>query len=186
MESFNWFFDKDRYTVYKTFKHDSSVVYRMTTWTNLIAYTASWVTPTKVNVIFLKVQGNTSFTDAYDALSRAGLKLDPNSRNGLDGSVGAMVSQKVQLWNTVNGKYIKTFCTKNLDQVEIAVEEIGHLRIFYIVWEPERSREPRTAGFREFAASNFKAQLTHAEWEKALRGPIKWFGKHLLELGSDD
>ncbi|KAH6889623.1 hypothetical protein B0T10DRAFT_571594 [Thelonectria olida] len=186
MQSFNWFFDKDRYTVYKTFKHDSSVVYRMTTWTNLIAYTASWFTPTKVNVIFLKVQSNSLFPNAYDALSTAGLKLDPNSRNGLDDSVGKMAAQKAQFWNTVAGRDIKTFCAKNQDQLEIAVEEIGHLRIFYIVWEPDRGKQPRTGGFREFAAANFKAQLTHSEWEKALRGPIKWLGGQLIGLGSSD
>jgi hypothetical protein len=116
MEKFNWFFDKDRYTIYKTFKHDSSVVYRMTTWTDLTAYVASWITPTKVNV------SNTTYAGAYDALRSAGLKLDASVRNGLDDNVIEMLGQRIQVWNTVAGSDIKKFCARNMNQVDLAVE----------------------------------------------------------------
>jgi hypothetical protein len=184
MDKFNWFFDKDRYTVYKTFKHDSSIVYRMTTWTNWIAYTASWLLPTKVNVVFLKVQSNTNFAAAYDALRSSGLTLDANARSGLDGNVKEMFGQKIQIWNTVAGGDIKSFCVRNMGQVYLAVEEVGHLRIFYAVWEPDVEKRPRTDGFQEFCAEKYQAQLTHAKWEKSLRGPVKWIAGKLL-FGGD-
>lgn len=56
MSTFNWMFDKNRFTVYKTWRYDSSVVYRLTTWTNTAAYLGNLLRlGIKMNVIFLKV-----------------------------------------------------------------------------------------------------------------------------------
>jgi hypothetical protein len=179
MDKFNWFFDKDRYTVYKTWHHDSSVVYRLTTWTNLIAYASSFVTPTKVNIIFLKVQ-ESGFSNAYEALRKSGLTLDANAKHGLDDNAITMGAQKIKMWNTTSGADIKEFCRKNQKQVSVAMEETGHMRIFYIVWEPEVAKEPRVEGFKEFCTEHFKAQLTFKEWNEGLKKPVKWLAGALV------
>ena len=182
MEKFNWLFDTDRFTLYKTWTYKSSVVYRFTTWTNVTAYVSSWILPTKINVIFFKVQ-KPSFSTAYDALKSSGLELDADARTGLSNTPAGMLGQKVAFWETTAGSDIKAFCRKNLDQITIAMEEIGHLRIFLIVWEPQKGKPPVLEGLKEFATENLKAQITHAEWEKAVRAPFKAIGKAALLAG---
>lgn len=122
----------------------------------MLAHTASWLTPTKVNVIFLKVQTSATFPDAYDAISEADLALDESTKNGLDGNVAQVAARKLKLWDTISGGDIK-------DQISLDVEEVGHLRMFYIVWEPDRTKKPRTDGFRELTAANFKAQVAGSQ-----------------------
>lgn len=187
MDKFTWFFPADRFTLYKTWKHNSSVIYRLTTWTNWAAYGLSWFTPTKVNVLFFKIQTQ-NYIDAFDMLKAEGLELDASARTGLDDSVGSMVLQKGALWKTTPGGKIREFCKSNISQISVAMEEIGHLRIFLIVWEPDSSKNPTLDGFKEFAVEHFKAQLTHAEWEKALRAPFKKVAKIVLlgELEVDE
>jgi hypothetical protein len=80
--TFNWMFDKDRFTVYKTWRHDSSIVYCLTAWTNTAAYLGNLLRlGVKTNVILLKAQ-KPGFVSAYDVLKRAGLALDPAARTG--------------------------------------------------------------------------------------------------------
>jgi hypothetical protein len=94
MSTFNWMFDKDRFTVYKAWRHDSSVVYRLTTWINTTAYLGNLLRlGVKTKATFLNVQ-KTGFISAYDALERAGLEPDPAARDGLSNSVGSMAVQK--------------------------------------------------------------------------------------------
>lgn len=183
MDKFNWLFSTDRFTLYKTWHHNSSTVYRFTTWTNVTAYLSSWLLPTKTNIIFLKVQNKPTFAGAYDALKSAGLELDPDARTGLSNSPAGMLGQKLAVWQTTAGADIKAFCRAHLDQVSIAMEEIGHMRVFLIAWEPDKSKEASLDGLREFATENFKAQLTHAEWEVALRAPFKAVAKAVLRAG---
>ncbi|KID86700.1 hypothetical protein MGU_06172 [Metarhizium guizhouense ARSEF 977] len=185
MDKFNWFFDFDRYIIYKTWCYDSSVVYRMTTWTNEPAYICGWVSDVKTNIIFLKVQSNSHYSSAYNALRKAGLELDANARNGLEDSFGQMATQKMRFWNAVKGKDIKRFCASHCDQMEISVEELGHNRIFYIIWEPDKNKQPRIRGFKEFAHSRFELQITHAEIEKKLRTPVKWVAAKLFFDGGE-
>ena len=187
MDKFNWLFGTDRFTLYKSWNHQSSTVYRFTTWTNVTAYLSSWILPTKTNIIFLKVQKPT-FSGAYDALKKAGLELDSDARSGLSNTPVGMLGQKIAFWQTTSGADIKAFCRRNLGQVSIAMEEIGHLRVFLTVWEPDKGKEHSLDGLKEFATENFKAQLTHAEWEKALRAPFKAIAKTALlaGLGSPD
>lgn len=182
MDKFNWLFDVDRFTLYKTWTQKSSVVYRFTTWTNLTAYLSSWISPAKINVIFLRVQ-KPSFTSSYDALKSAGLELDPDARTGLSNTPAGMVGQKIAMWQTTAGSDIKSFCRNNSEHIAIAMEEIGHLRVFLIEWEPDLEKKPTLEGLKEFAVDNFKAQLTHAEWEQAMRAPFKAVGKAILLAG---
>lgn len=113
MSTFKWMFDKDRLTVYKTWRRDSSVAYRLTTWTNTMAHLGNLLRlGVKTNVIFLKVQ-KPGFIPAYDALKRAGLKLDPATRDGLSNTVGSMAVQKAAFWQTTSGNDIMGFCRRN-------------------------------------------------------------------------
>lgn len=86
----------------------------------MIAYAASWILPTKVSVIFLKVQTST-FPLAYDKLENSGLKLDAGDRMGVDDNAATMAARKAAVWKTVAGKDIKAFCRRNIDQVEVAM-----------------------------------------------------------------
>jgi hypothetical protein len=63
----------------------------------------------------------------------------------------------------MSGGKVRDFCRNNINRIRIAVEEIGHLRIFLIVREPNLSKNPILNGLKEFAVENFKAQLTHLE-----------------------
>ncbi|CAA7269329.1 unnamed protein product [Cyclocybe aegerita] len=180
MNSFNWMFDKDRFTLYKTWKHDSSVVYRMTTWTNTTAYFASFILPVKTNIIFLKVQEPT-FEAAYDTLKNAGVELDPAARAGFDNSIGRMAVQKVAFWQTVSGKGIMEFCRRNAKNVEVGIQEVGNQRIFTIVWAPKGERV-RKEDMDAFIGDNFRLQLTHAKLglEKKALDAIVWIAKSVL------
>ncbi|KAG9251966.1 uncharacterized protein F5Z01DRAFT_691544 [Emericellopsis atlantica] len=182
MDKFNWLFGVDRFTLYKTWTHQSSVVYRFTTWTNMTAYLSSYILPTKENVIFLRVQ-KPSFSSSYDALKAAGLELDPDARTGLANTLAGMLGQKLAFWETTAGSDIKTFCRDHLDHIAIAMEEIGHLRLFLIVWEPDHEKKATLEGLKEFAIENFKAQLTQAEWEQAMRASFKAVAKASLLAG---
>jgi hypothetical protein len=179
MEKLNWTFPIDRFVLYKTWNHDSSVVYRFTTWTNAIAYPSSFVTPAKSSIIFLKVQEST-YAKAYSKLKGAGLEIDRAAEKGISDNVGTMVGQKIAFWKTTGGKSIKTFLRANIDRIEIVVEEIGPYRIFLIVWEPDKG-EPRLQGLKEFSLEHFKAQLTLAQWTEALQKPFKAIGRAVLE-----
>jgi len=114
----------------------------------------------KTNVIFLKVQ-KPGFVSAYDALERAGLELDPAARDGLSNTVGSMPVQKAAFWQTTSGNDIMRFCRRNAKNLEVGMQEVGHMRIFTIIWSPDGGKI-RKENMDEFIEENFRLQLTHA------------------------
>ncbi|KAK0717336.1 hypothetical protein B0T26DRAFT_596103, partial [Lasiosphaeria miniovina] len=166
----------DRFIVYKTYSHDNSTIYRLTTWTNVSAWALGWVLPIKITVIFLKVQQPTP-AGAYDRLKQAGLTLPAGSRGGLADDADTVVEQWAKPWNSVSSGDITAFCDANMDQIKVGVQETGYLRIVTIVWAPDDKggdAPPRMRGMAEFIKDRFRVQKDAAKWESVARVPIKW------------
>ncbi|KAB8205564.1 hypothetical protein BDV34DRAFT_225229 [Aspergillus parasiticus] len=177
MDNFTPTFGYDRFIVYKTWSYDVSIIYQMTTWTDITAYGLSWFSQAKLNVLFLKVQLPT-FQEAYDRLSTSGVELDPDIRSGLNHDIETMISQKVCLWKAVSGDSIKSFCRANSRDIIVSPPEVvGHLRIFTIVWAPQSNDRPKLEGMRAFIQENFAWQLWESQVESVIRKPIQWFGR---------
>lgn len=141
----------DRFIVYKTWKHDDSVIYHLATWTNITAYFTNLLFPScKVTVIFLKVQ-LPEYPDAFNALGDEGVELSDNVKYGLDDDIGTELKQKIEMWNSVSSADIKQFCDKHIDQVEVGIQEAGYFRIVTVVWEPEKGSLPRIAGMHKLS-----------------------------------
>ncbi|KAL5692949.1 hypothetical protein EMGR_005498 [Emarellia grisea] len=122
----------DRFIVYKTWKHDDSVIYHLATWTNITAYFTNLLFPScKVTVIFLKVQ-LPEYPDAFNALGDEGVELSDNVKYGLDDDIGTELKQKIEMWNSVSSADIKQFCDKHIDQVEVGIQEAGYFRIHQV------------------------------------------------------
>jgi len=166
-------FASDNFTLYKTWLHDRSVIYRFTTWTNV----TSWLGNTlgfnvKTSVIFLKVQ-DTYMAAAYDALKREGIVLDPTVReNGLNDSLGTMAVQKAKLiFGTTSGKDILAMCKKHVTtgKVSVEVREEGYIRLYTIVFSPNGTKL-RGRDMKDFVDKNFAMQIGHGRNhpEKAL------------------
>lgn len=184
-DQFNWFFKHDRYAVMKTFREDDSIIYRLSTIGAETSWVTNWLVPAcKANFIFFKVQLPT-YRKAYDALEAEGVNLDPDCRDGLKNTISGMTGQYLDVIEHTQGSQIKRFCEKHEDDVAIAKEEIGHMRIFLITWAPQAKDRPNNKlrltwgkdgnkNMKRFMGQEFKGQLTVAEWESYLRKPIKW------------
>ncbi|KAK6823118.1 hypothetical protein RU639_005971 [Aspergillus parasiticus] len=182
MDKFTPTFDCDRFTVYRTWKCQGSVIYQMTTWTDAAAYGLSWISPTKLNVVFLKVQLPT-FHESYDKLAASGVELNPDTRNGLSHDLGTMLSQRIAPWETISGRAIKDLCREHPNDIIIAAPEVvGHLRIFSIVWAPQENDRPRLQGMRDFVQENFAWQLRESKIESVIRAPVQWVGSTAARL----
>ncbi|CAA7269325.1 unnamed protein product [Cyclocybe aegerita] len=131
MSSFNRMFDKDRFTLYKMWNHDSSIVYRVTTWISATTYCTSFVLLVKINKIFLKIREPT-LEAACDAHKNTEVELDPAARAGFDNSIKRKAIQKAAFWQAVSGKDTREFCRK-AENLEVGVQEVGNRRIFTIV-----------------------------------------------------
>ncbi|KAL3447806.1 hypothetical protein BJX65DRAFT_276742 [Aspergillus insuetus] len=177
MDNFTPTFGCDRFIVYRTWIYESSIIYQMTTWTDITAYGLSWFSPTKLNVIFLKVQ-LPSFQEAYDKLSTSGVELDPDIRNGLNHDLETIISQKIAMWKTIPGDSIKSLCRAYSSDIIVAPPEVvGHLRIFTIIWAPQDNDRPTLEGMPGFIHENFAWQLWESKAESVARKPIQWFGR---------
>ena len=134
MSTFNCMFDKDRFTVYKTWGHNPSVVYRLTTWTN----TMPW------QLLAAGCQDECYFLESPEARIRFRLRR-PQARTprAPAGSTRWVIQycrvhavQKAALWQTTSGDDIVHFCRRNAKNLEVGVQEVGHQRIFMIIWAP--------------------------------------------------
>jgi hypothetical protein len=174
----------DRFIVYKTWKHDDSVIYHLATWTNITAYFTNLLFPScKVTVIFLKVQ-LPEYPDAFNALGDEGVELSDNVKYGLDDDIGTELKQKIEMWNSVSSADIKQFCDKHIDQVEVGIQEAGYFRIVTVVWEPEKGSLPRIAGMHKFIENNW-IWKKESEAEEVLRMPFRFITNAALVGGAE-
>lgn len=188
MDSLNLLFTLDRFCAMKTWRHDDSIVYRFNTIGAETSWAMNWVfPPCKANNIFLKVQNSPSFESAYDQLATAGLDIDPDARKGLSNTLLGMLGQRIAIWESNSGESFKDFFRRNLNDIRIGMQEVGHMRIFIIVWSPRgaSAEAVRSDDMNAFIREHFRAQLTQADWESYLRTPVKWIAKQSIKLALD-
>lgn len=93
-----------------------------------------------------------------------------------------MTGQFLDVIEQTPGNHIKTFCENHKDDVAVAKEEIGHMRIFLVASAPPTKDqlnnklwfiwgEDGIKNIKSFIQQEFKAQLTLAEWHSYLHKP---------------
>jgi hypothetical protein len=168
----NVVFPIDRFYLVKTWKHDNSCVYRFATATGELAVTTNLLAnDCKANTIFLKVQ-NPSYPECYDLLKKEGITLPSEARYGLPNTISSMMKQQFTPLNCVVGQKFTNLYNKYAGHIERSKMESGCLRIFTIVWAP--NREPvRTRDMRGFIDANYANQIWLSKVDKAAKTPVR-------------
>lgn len=168
----NVVFPIDRFYLVKTWKHDNACVYRFATSTGELAITTNLlVNDCKANTIFLKVQ-SPSYPDCYDLLKKEGINLPSEAKHGLPNTILSMAEQQLTPLNCVMGKKFTNLYNKYAGHIERSKMESGCLRIFTIVWAPNREAV-RTSDMRAFIDANYANQIWLSKVDKAAKAPVR-------------
>jgi hypothetical protein len=156
----------------KSWKHDSSVVYKFESLTGELGVAMNWILPAwKCSVIFLKVQIG-SFPDAHEAVRQSGLPIWRDAKNGVPTDFKAAIEKTFEPETALEGRDIMNWVEKNKKNIEILCMEIGCLRIYTIVFAP-KGDAIRIKDMKDFISENYKLQVGAAKVDNVVKTPIK-------------